>query len=150
MHGSVMCLRKQLAKSRAKPDRLHRLAACILCATPEELRHTANWPGAGPASRQRVAEELQASVLRARHTRRWFRSVGVITRCRSRIWEQSGFGYTSSVTTFARNILPAYAPTYAVQADHPGAAVPTRCATATLLCITGNDTAWRKLVSEDS
>ena len=43
VHGSVMCLRKQLAKSRAKPDRLHRLAACILCATPEELRRTANW-----------------------------------------------------------------------------------------------------------
>ena len=63
VHGAVMCLRKQLAKSRAKPDRLHRLAACVLCATPEELRHTANWPGAGPASRQRVVEELQASPL---------------------------------------------------------------------------------------
>ena len=62
MHGSVMCLRKQLAKSRAKPDRLHRLAACILCATAEELRRTANWPGAGPASRQRVIEELQVRL----------------------------------------------------------------------------------------
>ena len=71
VHGSVVCLRKQLAKSRAKPDRLHRLAACILCATPEELRHAADWPGAGPASRQRVVEELQASALRrgnARHS----------------------------------------------------------------------------------
>ena len=63
MHGSVICLRKQLAKSRAKPERLHRLAACILCATPEELRRAANWPGAGPASRQRVIEELQVVSL---------------------------------------------------------------------------------------
>jgi len=75
VHGSVMCLRKQLAKSRAKPDRLHRLAACLLCATPEELRHTANWPGAGPASRQRVVEELQVSALRARHTGQFFVSL---------------------------------------------------------------------------
>ncbi len=93
VHGSVMCLRKQLAKSRAKPDRLHRLAACILCSTPEELRHTANWPGAGPASRQRVVEELQVSALPGSKCKRmqsiffWLRW-SMSTRCKGSWIEQ--------------------------------------------------------------
>ena len=59
MSTAVSCLRKQLAGASPAPGRLHRLAACMLAATPAELQKAADWPGAGVVSRRRVVLALQ-------------------------------------------------------------------------------------------
>jgi hypothetical protein len=59
----VSCLREQLAALTppCSPARLHRLAACLLASSPQELYAMAGWPpgSSSPAARQSLLTALQ-------------------------------------------------------------------------------------------
>lgn len=59
---ALNCLRNHL--TRLCPDRklLDKLPLLCLCATPQEVREHADWPGAGPASRTAVLEKLHRYI----------------------------------------------------------------------------------------
>ena len=63
--GGLECLRTELtAMDLAEPDaqRIHELAACVLCRTPAELYAKAGWRGTAAGSRAELLRELQTII----------------------------------------------------------------------------------------
>lgn len=56
------CLRNHLTRLSSDPKLFNRLPLLCLCATPEEVRQHAQWPGAGHASRTAVLKKLHRYI----------------------------------------------------------------------------------------
>lgn len=56
------CLRNHLTHLSPDPKLFNKLPLLCLCATPEEVREHAEWPGAGHASRTAVLEKLHRYI----------------------------------------------------------------------------------------
>lgn len=63
MKRALSILRDRLAPHNAGSDRLHHLSSLVICASPEELRARAKWPGAGSVSRIALLHAIEAAVL---------------------------------------------------------------------------------------
>ena len=66
---AVACLRGELATQHTNAARVHELAACLLCATADELHDRAKWPGPAAGSRARVLQALQVRAQEAHASR---------------------------------------------------------------------------------
>lgn len=59
---ALHCLRNHLTRLSPDPKLFNKLPLLCLCATPEEVREHAQWPGAGNASRRAVLEKLHRYI----------------------------------------------------------------------------------------